>query len=73
MTTPLQGERFCLRMQLMVVASATTVEGLRTVSGILCSSFHDASIAKGLFRDSGWWLHIFNDTITIKAGCLYFL
>jgi hypothetical protein len=48
-------ERYCLRMLLHNVRGATSFESLRTVEGVIHSTFKDAAIALGLMADDTEW------------------
>ena len=52
---PNMGERYYLRMLLHIVQGATSYEDLRTVNGILYSTFKEACLARGLVDDANEW------------------
>ena len=45
---PSEGERFFLCLLLLEVAGATSFDDRRTVDGMVCGSFREACIARGL-------------------------
>ncbi|XP_021725285.1 uncharacterized protein LOC110692557 [Chenopodium quinoa] len=49
--TPAEGERFFLRLLLSNVRSPKSFPDLRTVNGVLCATFHEAAIKRGLFEE----------------------
>ncbi|XP_021725783.1 uncharacterized protein LOC110692998 [Chenopodium quinoa] len=49
--TPAEGERFFLRLLLGNVRSPKSFSDLRTVNGVLCATFHEAAIKRGLFEE----------------------
>jgi len=49
------GERYYLQMLLHIVQGATSYEDLRTVVGILYSTFKEACSARGLLHDTNEW------------------
>jgi hypothetical protein len=52
---PSCGELYYLRMLLNVAKGATSCEDLRTISGVLYSTFKDACQAMGLLGDDSEW------------------
>ena len=52
---PTAGERFHLRMLLMVVKGPRSFDELKTVDGEICETFHDACLKRGLLEDDGEW------------------
>jgi hypothetical protein len=50
---PTGGERFHLRMLLMVVKGPQSFEDLKTVDGDICGTFHDTCLRRGLLEDDG--------------------
>ncbi|KAL6662326.1 hypothetical protein ACP70R_000185 [Stipagrostis hirtigluma subsp. patula] len=58
---PSAGERFYLRMLLMVVKGATSYADLRTYQGRVYETFKEACAARGLLGDDNEWLIAFNE------------
>ena len=52
---PTTGERFHLRMLLMVVRGPKSFDDLKTVDGHVCETFHEACLKHGLLEDDGEW------------------
>ena len=65
---PTAGEKFYLRTLLMVVKGPTSFEDLRTVDGVLCGSFHEACLKRGLLEDDGEWRLCLQDAAEIQTG-----
>ena len=59
--SPKDSEKFHLRMLLNHVPGATSYEFLRTVDGIVHSTFKDACRAKGLLEDDAQWKKTLDD------------
>jgi PIF1-like helicase/Helitron helicase-like domain at N-terminus len=53
---PTQGEKFFLRLLLLHVKGATSFEFLRTVNGVIHTTFRDAANALGLLEDDSEWV-----------------
>ena len=66
--TPTAGEKFHLRMLLMVVKGPRSFDDLRTVNGELCNTFHDACLKRGLLEDDGEWEICMRDAAEIQTG-----
>jgi hypothetical protein len=56
---PTEGERFYLRMLLMIVKGATCYTDLRTHNGIIYETFKEACAARGLLTDDNEWYKTF--------------
>jgi len=65
---PTAGENFYLRTLLMVTRGPKSFDDLRTVDGILCESFHEACLKRGLLEDDGEWLICLQDAAEIQTG-----
>ena len=65
---PTAGEKFYLRTLLMVTKGPKSFDDLKTVDGILCESFHDACLKRGLLEDDGEWLICLQDAAEIQMG-----
>jgi hypothetical protein len=66
--SPTAGERFHLRMLLMVVRGPRSFNDLKTVDGQICQSFHDACLKRGLLEDDGEWEICLQDAADIQTG-----
>jgi len=58
---PTEGERFYLRMLLMIVKGATSYVDLRTYNGITYQTFKEACAARGLLNDDNEWYKTFQE------------
>jgi hypothetical protein len=58
---PAEGERFYLRMLLMIVKGATDYTDIRTYNGIVFPTFKDACAARGLLKDDNEWYKTFDE------------
>lgn len=58
---PSEGERFYLRMLLMIVKGATSYVDIRTYNGIVYQSFKEACAACGLLTDDNEWYTTFEE------------
>ncbi len=65
---PAAGEKYYLRMLLNVICGATSFENLRTINGILYSSFKEACIALGLLQDDDEWDQCLKEAKQIQIG-----
>ena len=65
---PTAGERFHLRMLLMIVKGATSFDALKTVDGEICETFHDTCLKRGLLEDDGEWEICLRDAADIQTG-----
>ena len=65
---PTAGERFHLRMLLMVVRGPTSFDDLKTVDGEVCETFHEACLKRGLLEDDGEWDICLQDAAEIQTG-----
>ncbi|XP_062202425.1 uncharacterized protein LOC133904848 isoform X1 [Phragmites australis] len=61
---PSAGERYFLRMLLMIVKGAKSYEDIRAYEGIVYSTFKEACAARGLLGDDTEWLSAFNEAVT---------
>jgi hypothetical protein len=66
--SPSSGERFYLRTLLTVAKGATSFEDLRTVDGVLCPTFKDACIARGLLKDDQEWKQCLQEAADMQTG-----
>jgi PIF1-like helicase/Helicase len=67
--SPASGERYFLRRMLTVVTGATNFEALRTVHGMLCSTFQDACRMLGLLDDDTEWHRAMQEATEIVSPC----
>jgi len=58
---PTEGERFYLRMLLMIVKGATDYEDIRTYNGTVYQTFKEACAARGLLNDDNEWYNTFDE------------
>ncbi|PWZ28212.1 hypothetical protein Zm00014a_038889 [Zea mays] len=58
---PSTGERYYLRMLLMIVKGATSYEDLRRYNNILHPTFKEACRARGLLNDDNEWYNAFDE------------
>jgi hypothetical protein len=58
---PVEGERFYLRMLLMIVKGATSYKDLRTYNGIVYQTFKEACAARGLLKYDNEWYRTFDE------------
>jgi hypothetical protein len=65
---PTAGERFHLRMLLMVVRGPRSFDDLKTVDGVICNTFHEACLKRGLLEDDGEWEICLRDAAEIQTG-----
>ena len=65
---PTAGERFHLRMLLMVVKGPKSFDDLKKVDGDLCETFHEACLKHGLLEDDGEWEICLQDAAEIQTG-----
>ena len=61
--SPKQGERFYLRVLLNDVAGATSFDDLKTVNGVVCETFHEACIRRGLCADDRQWRETMQENV----------
>ena len=59
--SPTEGERFYLRMLLMIVKGATSYEDIRTYNGTIYQTFKEACTARGLLSDDNEWYKAFDE------------
>jgi len=62
------GERYYLRLLLTVVCGAQSFDHLRTVDGLIHTTFKAACIALKLLEDDGEWVALFNDGKEFMTG-----
>ena len=65
---PTAGERFHLRMLLMVVRGPKSFDDLKTVDSHVCETFHEACLKHGLLEDDGEWEICLRDAAEIQTG-----
>jgi len=58
---PTEGERFYLRMLLMIVKGATDYKDIRTYNGTVYQTFKEACAARGLLNDDNEWYKTFDE------------
>jgi hypothetical protein len=58
---PAEGERFYLRLLLMIVKGAMDYKDLRTYNNITYQTFKEACAARGLLKDDNEWYEAFNE------------
>ncbi|KAJ1272975.1 hypothetical protein BS78_06G244600 [Paspalum vaginatum] len=58
---PTEGERFYLRMLLMIVKGAQSYEDIRTCNGVVYQTFKEACAARGLLSDDKEWYNTFEE------------
>jgi hypothetical protein len=66
--SPLQGERYYLRLLLTVVRGSTSYADLRTVNGVVHPTFQAAAAARGLLLHDGDWIACFRDAAVFATG-----
>jgi len=66
--SPTSGERFYLRTLLTVAKGITSFEDLRTVDGILCPTFKEACLARGLLQDDHEWKQCLQEAADMQTG-----
>ena len=65
---PTAGEKFHLRMLLMIVKGPQSFDDLKMVDGEVCETFHDACLRCGLLEDDGEWRICLQDAAEIQTG-----
>jgi hypothetical protein len=66
--SPVQGERYYLRLLLTAVRGPRSFEDLRTYSGTAYSTFQAAAAAHGLLLHNGDWLACFREAVVFQTG-----
>lgn len=66
--SPLHGERYYLRLLLLVVPGPTSFEDLRTVNGVVYPTFRAACLAAGLLDDDNEWFQAFDEAVQVATG-----
>src|SRR5687767_670667 len=66
--SPSQGERFYLRLLLTAVPGATSFEFLRTVDGVICATFKEACLARGLLENDREWAQCLEEAGAMQTG-----
>ena len=62
------GEKYYLRMLLTIVPGPQSFEDLRTVDGVVCSTFQAACSARGLLEDDQEWISCFAEAVRFSSG-----
>jgi hypothetical protein len=65
---PTAGERFYLRILLMIVKGPKSFDNLKSVNGGICETFHEACVRRGLLEDDGEWEICLRDAAEIKTS-----
>lgn len=65
---PTAGERFHLRMLLMVVRGPVSFDALKTVDDEVCETFHEACLRRGLLENDGEWELCLRDAAEVQTG-----
>jgi len=58
---PIEGERFYLRILLMIVTGATSYKDIRTYKGTVYQTFKEVCAARGLLKDDNEWYKTFDE------------
>jgi hypothetical protein len=58
---PIEGERFYLRMLLMIIKGATSYEDIKTFNGIIYHTFKETCAARGLLKEDNEWYKTFDE------------
>jgi hypothetical protein len=66
--SPVQGERYYLRLLLTVVRGPSSYSNLRTFQGVQHPTFHAAAIARGLLLNDGDWVATFREAVIFATG-----
>jgi hypothetical protein len=66
--SPSAGEHFYLRTLLTVAKGTTFFENLHTMDGVLCPTFKDACVARGLWKDDQEWKQCFQEAADMQTG-----
>ncbi|KAG1494146.1 hypothetical protein G6F47_010255 [Rhizopus delemar] len=66
--TPTAGERFFLQLLLTVVRGPTLFENLKTVNGVVYSTFREAYQALHLVEDDQEWFKCFSEAVEFVSG-----
>ena len=65
---PTEGERFYLRMLLMVVKGAKSFNDIKTYNGVVYNTFKDACSARGLLNNDDEWYQAFKEASTWSSS-----
>ena len=65
---PTAGERFHLRMLLMVIKGPRSFDELKTIDGVICNTFHEACLKRGLLEHDGEWEICLQEAADIQTG-----
>ena len=65
---PAEGERFYLRMLLMVVKGAKSYNDIKTYNGVVYNTFKDACSARGLLNNDNEWYQTFKEATTWSSS-----
>ncbi|OBZ80909.1 hypothetical protein A0J61_11043, partial [Choanephora cucurbitarum] len=66
--TPTAGERFFLRLLLIVVRGPTSFQDLRTVNSVVFDTFREACQALHLIEDDQEWFKCFPEAVVFVSG-----
>ena len=66
--SPMAGKKYYLRMLLTVVPGPQSFEDLRTVDGVMYSTFQAACSARGLLEDDQEWFSCFAEVVRFSSG-----
>ncbi len=64
--SPRERERYFLRLLLLHVGGATSFDDVRTVDGVVCSSFREACVLRGLLADDDEWRRAIREAFATK-------
>ncbi len=73
MINPSDIERYAMRILLLHVYGVTSFEGIRTVDGIIYSTYQEAAIAMGLMQDDSEWDNCLKEVSLIETDCQYIM
>ena len=65
---PKSGERFFERLLLLHIKGATSFDSLKTINGILYSTYREACNAKGLLASDDEWKEVLEDASSMLTG-----
>ncbi|KAA6408564.1 MAG: atp-dependent dna helicase pif1 [Lasallia pustulata] len=64
---PFGGEKYYLQLLLTVVRGPQSFEHLRTVNGLIYSTFQTACLARGLLQDNNEWILCFTEAVQFSS------